>query len=157
MDLFNSVWDTSGLTGKRISGFIVFTVIFSSPLAPVSAKEIKLHLPPGTELSKQQEKEFKGRFRKTIRRHSKESGIFPDNQNSVMATVNCVEGYVRSSNIKTSASDVEIVSEQRVICDTGGCEGLQVEAKRTSGELFDLEIYLKCSREDWLVIERERK
>lgn len=137
--------------------FFVLVTFFSVTLPVVTAREIKIELPEGADLSTQQQEDLKAQLRSAMRKDRKEFFIAGGNQYSVMATANCIEGYVQQANVKTSAPDVEIVSEKGVLCDTGGCEGWQVEAKRDSEALFDMEIRLQCSSEDWLVIEQGRE
>lgn len=124
-------------------------------MPPVSAREIKIKIPRGQNLTVQQKADLETALRESMRQHRKESFTSSGNQYSVMATANCIEGYVQNADVKTSARDVEIVSEKGVLCDSGGCEGWLVEARRESEALFDLEISLKCSKEDFLVIEQE--
>lgn len=64
---------------------------------------------------------------------------------------------MKHAEVKKSAPDIQIVSEKGVLCDADGCEGWKVAAKRDSDELFDIEVRLDCSHEDWIVIEQEEQ
>jgi hypothetical protein len=62
---------------------------------------------------------------------------------SVSASARCLEGYVLQTRHRASAPDVEIVSEDFLDCDDGGCRAFQVVARGET--LFDLQLSVTCS------------
>ncbi len=124
-----------------------------APFTQVWAAEVQVKLPAGVKLNEAQARSLKESIRVEQRRHRKESFTAAGNRRSVMATANCIEGYVKNAKVKKSAPDVEIVAERGVVCAVGGCQGWQVEAKRASEEPFNLDIVLQCTQEDWIKIE----
>jgi hypothetical protein len=125
---------------------LCFSLLIMLPLDPVPAQERELQFPEGQELSEEDRQALKDQIRQELRKHRKESAASWGNQHSVMVTANCIEGYVQDAEVKKSAPDVEIISEQGVVCNAGGCRGWQVEARRENDVLFDIEIILQCSQ-----------
>ena len=136
--------------------FIPHLCAFLVGLLAISAAyagERKLVIQADHPLSAEEIGNIKQDFRARLHQKLKESAHAGNNQYSVVAAANCTEGYVVKANVTPSASDVIIVSEQGALCDSQGCQGWQVQAERASDALFDLDITLECTREDWLVIE----
>jgi len=127
------------------------------PCQSVQAQNRKFMIPEGVVLSQEQKQVMKETIQQELRKHRTESDLTAGNQYGVTVTANCTEGYVQDAKIRKSAPDVEIVAEQGVICDAGGCQGRQVEARRTSAELFDIEIVLYCTQEDWVRLETAKE
>jgi hypothetical protein len=64
---------------------------------------------------------------------------------STSVVARCAEGWVASTGVRKSASDVEILSEERVACDESGCKAVQVNARRASQEPFTLVVSVACN------------
>ena len=124
----------------------------AAPTTQGLAAELEFQLPAGVELSEEQVRTLKANARAELRQRRQESFTAVGNRHSVMATANCIEGYVKDVSIEKSAPDVEIVAERGVVCSADGCQGWQGEARRASEELFNLEIVLQCTQEDWIKI-----
>lgn len=124
-------------------------------LTPAIAQESQINNSANIILTDEENNKLKISLRDKLRENRKEEAISLGNRYSVMATANCIEGYVQNATVNKSTPDVEIISQQGVVCDAGGCQGWQVEAKRESDALFDLDIRLTCSQEDWSVIEKK--
>lgn len=142
-----------GISCKALLLAVVCLILAALPRQPAQAQERKITLPEGVALSDVQRQAIKENVRQELRKHRKESDRAAGNQYGVTATANCLEGYVQEAEIRKSAPDVEIAAEQGVICSAKGCQGWQVEAQRASAELFDIEIVLQCTQEDWVRIE----
>ena len=135
--------------------YLAMAVLLPSPL--VQAQDGKIVIPEGVVLSQEQRQAMKEHVRQELRKQRQESDLATGNRYGVTATANCLEGYVQDAEIRKSAPDVAIVAEEGVICNAKGCQGWQVEAQRASAELFDIEIVLQCTQEDWVRIEPLRE
>lgn len=123
-------------------------------VASAPAGERKVQIKADHPLSAEEIGNIKQDFRARLRQKLKESAHAGNNQYSVVATANCTEGYVVKAKVTPSAGDVVIVSEEGALCDAQGCQAWQVRAERASEALFDLDIALECTQEDWLTVEQ---